>query len=165
MNPIIPSSLAPAPGIATAVSTPMLPSLTATPSFAVGEESPRPTRRGATNYNSLDVCAMLDIVGQILPLGANMWAEVASEYARWAQSADRPVRDQVSLKAKFDKLANKKKTPATRPAYQRCAAPNILRATSWVPVTQRAPAIATLWNACPLCQSRSCSNLRVVPTS
>jgi len=105
-----------------AVSTPQLPPPSATPSFALGEESPRATRRGRANYTSMDIGALLDIVGEILPLGANMWAEVASEYALWAETSGRPPRDQDSLKGKFDKLANTKKdtgNPSCPPEVRR----------------------------------------------
>ena len=66
-------------------------------------------RAGALNYSNDDISAMLDIVEEEEPLGANHWAVVASKFAKWAKENDRPHRDQDSLKNKFDKLSNMKK--------------------------------------------------------
>ena len=43
------------------------------------------------------------------PLGSNHWAQVAAKFSEWSAANERPVRDQDSLKNKFDKLANAKK--------------------------------------------------------
>ena len=67
------------------------------------------TRAGALNYSNDDISAMLDIVEQEEPLGANHWAVVASNFTKWARENARPHRDQDSLKNKFDKLSNMKK--------------------------------------------------------
>ena len=68
------------------------------------------TRAGALNYSNDDISAMLDIVEEEKPLGANHWAVVASNFATWAKENPRPHRDQDSLQNKFDKLSNMKKT-------------------------------------------------------
>jgi len=129
MSANIPSSAIPPTAAPTgAISTPELPTFTATPSFAVNEESPRPTRRGRKNFTLLEVEKLLDIVGDILPLGCNMWALVAARYGEWAAVYRLPERDQDSLKNKFDKLAATKKSTGdpTCPAPVR-AAKNIAR--------------------------------------
>ena len=62
------------------------------------------------NYLSLDVATLLDIVVEIQPLGSNMWSLVEKTYNQWAVNVGRPERDAESLKLKFDKLANTKKS-------------------------------------------------------
>ena len=66
-------------------------------------------RAGSPNYSAEDIERLLDCVEHYEPLGANEWALVHNMYKEWAESGERPVRDQMSLKSKFDKLANTKK--------------------------------------------------------
>lgn len=74
-------------------------------------QTKKSTRAGALNYSTEDVTAILGIVEEGEPLGANHWAVVASKFTVWVSDNSRPLRDQDYLKNKFDKLANiKKKT-------------------------------------------------------
>ena len=66
---------------------------------------------------------LLDIVGEIEPLGSNMWASVHEEYKKWAENSGYRVRDRDTLKQKFDRLANEKKPTGSA----RCPSP-VLRA-------------------------------------
>jgi len=110
MSAIIPTSAHAASAAEPAqVATLQLAASSATPSFAVDEASPRATRRGRPNYTPTEIGTLLDIVGQVEPLGANMWALVASRYAEWAAEVGCPPRAQDSLKNKFDKMAGETK--------------------------------------------------------
>ena len=66
-------------------------------------------RAGSPNYSAEDIERLLDCVGHYEPLGANEWALVHRMYNEWTEKAERPVRDQMSLKSKFDKLVNTRK--------------------------------------------------------
>ena len=80
------------------------------------------SRAGAANYSDDDVEAMLNIVEDIEPLGANNWSEVASQFCAWTHANSRPARNFEFLRNKFDKLANaKKKTgdPSCPPSIRR----------------------------------------------
>ena len=74
---------------------------------------------GQKNYTAIEIDMLLDIVAEIEPLGANMWAEVHERYNQWAMAQSYPMRDADMLKQKFDRLANEKK-PTGNP---RCPAP------------------------------------------
>jgi len=110
MSAFIPTSAHVANAAGPAQAAPLQPApSTATPSFAVGVASPRATRRGRPNYTPPETKVLLDIVGEVEPIGANMWALVASRYAEWAVEVGYPPRDQDSLKNKFDKMVGDKK--------------------------------------------------------
>jgi len=82
----------------------------------------RQTRAGVPNYSNDELDHLLDIVSEVLPLGSNHWALVANKFAKWAEDQDNTLRDQDSIKNKFDKLANcKKKTgdPSCPPHVRR----------------------------------------------
>jgi len=125
MNPFIPTSMTlPSGGPPQPVNTASLPSLTPPPVVGTSmhavlqpsstpgpQASPRPTRRGRSNYTAMEKKGLLDIVQDLTPLGANHWAEVAEKYNQWAEELQFEPRDQNGLKTKFDKLvATKKKT-------------------------------------------------------
>eukprot|EP00171_Calliarthron_tuberculosum_P004866 IDg4866t1 len=66
-------------------------------------------RSGSQNYRAQDVTALLDIVEEQLPFGANMWARVRTDFNNWATANIRPNRKSSSLKSKFDRMASTKK--------------------------------------------------------
>lgn len=72
----------------------------------------RKSRAGAPNYSQEDVVALLRFVEDVEPLGSGNWALVALKFAQWAIENERPHREQISLRNKFDKLANTKISPA-----------------------------------------------------
>lgn len=72
----------------------------------------RKSRAGAPNYSQEDVVALLRFVEDVEPLGSGNWALVALKFAQWAVENERPHREQISLRNKFDKLANTKVSPA-----------------------------------------------------
>lgn len=63
------------------------------------------SRAGAPNYTEQDVDELLHIVEEVIPIGANDWSRIRSEFNDWANQHDRPSREAHSLKSKFDKLA------------------------------------------------------------
>lgn len=66
---------------------------------------------GDANYRHEDTAALLDLVEEHEPIGANHWAKVANEFNRWAEANQRPKRSTESLKNKSDKLVyTRKKT-------------------------------------------------------
>lgn len=92
----------------------VLPSLSTPVRPTVGRsqhQSPSPSRARsrAPNYSASDVEVLLDTVRDVLPLGANEWATVAERFNNESGAAG-TYRDQDSLKKKFDKLANMKKS-------------------------------------------------------
>ena len=66
-------------------------------------------KNGSANYTTADVDALLDVVEDVEPIGAQEWAIVSSRYNDWAATSGRPLREQTSLKIKFDKLCSSKK--------------------------------------------------------
>jgi len=92
------------------------------PTTAPSRSGRRGHRAGVQNYSSADVNSLLDIVEEIEPLGANMWAYVAQDFSKWAIANDRPSRDPSSLKSKFDKMVKFRKptgNPTCPPAIRR----------------------------------------------
>ncbi|KAI0560460.1 hypothetical protein FGB62_112g216 [Gracilaria domingensis] len=85
---------------------PILPSKDSSPKPKDCKE--RKSRAGAPNYSAEDVAALLTIVEEIEPTGAGNWAFVALRFSEWALENERPHREQISLRNKFDKLANTK---------------------------------------------------------
>lgn len=79
--------------------------LTATLSLKVS----KPTRAGSLNYSPEYIISLLDAVSDVETLGANHWAVVDGNYASWANTNERPRRDQESLKNTFDEFENSKK--------------------------------------------------------
>lgn len=69
------------------------------------------SRAGAPNYTEQDVNELLHIVEEVIPIGANDWSRIRSEFNDWANQHDRPSREAHSLKSKFDKLAAMKSSP------------------------------------------------------
>lgn len=67
------------------------------------------TRAGALNYSTDYITALLDIVGDVEPLGGNHWTIVAKIFTAWATAQERPLWDQDSQKVDFHKIANTKK--------------------------------------------------------
>jgi len=83
---------------------------------------PPRSRRGRSNYSTMDVSSLLDFVDEVQPLGANMWSLVEQKFNEWAKSVGRPTREEGSLKSKFDKMANTKKStgdPSCPPEIRR----------------------------------------------
>lgn len=65
-------------------------------------------RAGVQNYNSDDIETLLDIVEEVEPFGANMWATVSLKYNILDSNHGLLARNQVFIKCKFDKLVNTK---------------------------------------------------------
>eukprot|EP00171_Calliarthron_tuberculosum_P001334 IDg1334t1 len=61
---------------------------------------------GHKNYTAPELDRLLDIVEEIEPIGANMWASVGEEYAKWATEKEYNQRDSAILKQNFDRLSN-----------------------------------------------------------
>lgn len=53
---------------------------------------------------------LLDIVGDVEPLGAIHWTMVGSRYAEWAAANGVQPRDDAMVKQMFDRLATTKKS-------------------------------------------------------
>ena len=68
------------------------------------------SRKGKLTYSGADISIFLDIVSDVTPLGSRLWALVEKEFNLWAIDNGRPQRDQDSLKNKFEKLVNTKKS-------------------------------------------------------
>ena len=64
---------------------------------------------GSQTYNDQDIEALLDIVQELRPLGADQWQNVADRYNRGAASRERAQRDADSLRKKFNGLCRHKK--------------------------------------------------------
>lgn len=66
-------------------------------------------RNGAPNYADSDIDALLDVVEEVQPIGANEWSLVAAKFEMYATEVGRVPREMESLKLKFDRLSNTKK--------------------------------------------------------
>lgn len=66
-------------------------------------------RAGSQNYSMEDIATLLDLVEELEPIGSNDWAVVQNGYCEYATELHRQVKDNDSLRGKFDKLANTKK--------------------------------------------------------
>ncbi|ETK76710.1 hypothetical protein L915_16945 [Phytophthora nicotianae] len=64
---------------------------------------------GVENYSPEDVKRLLEIIGAVLPTGANEWEVVLHNYEDSANKFDRAERELTSLKKKFSGLLNVKK--------------------------------------------------------
>lgn len=61
---------------------------------------------GRSNYSSLDIQKLLDIVSTVEPFGMLIWTKVESHFNEWVNETVRPFRDINFLKTKFDRLTN-----------------------------------------------------------
>ena len=68
----------------------------------------RGRRLGHKNYSDLEIHSLLQIVSDVLLLGANMRAQVHQQYTNWAIQNNLMVRECDMLKQKFERLANEK---------------------------------------------------------
>ena len=67
-------------------------------------------RVGAANYSKAEINALLDFVHEVEPVGSHHWGNVHARMAAWAADNDHTEPDIESLKNKFDKLSNTKKS-------------------------------------------------------
>ncbi|ETI43445.1 hypothetical protein F443_11588 [Phytophthora nicotianae P1569] len=65
------------------------------------------------NYSPEDVERLLEIIGTVLPTGANEWEVVLHNYEDYANEFDRAERELTSLKKKLSGLLNVKKPSRT----------------------------------------------------
>jgi len=63
-------------------------------------------RNGASNYTSEESLALLNILEEALPLGADAWDEVGKAYNQWAKSTDYAICEAKPLKQHFEWVSN-----------------------------------------------------------
>jgi hypothetical protein len=72
------------------------------------DEDAMPARRGrphgSNNYSSLDVCTLLKMVEDELPLGQCGWQAIYLKFSEWAKTNNRPERKVTSLETKFKQV-------------------------------------------------------------
>ncbi len=71
------------------------------------DAGPRSGRQtGSRNYSQADIKILLDVVEEVLPIGADMWACATKLFNQQAKKIGRPTREQKPLKTKFEAVSH-----------------------------------------------------------
>ena len=60
--------------------------------------------RGAPNYRPREVEILLDLIEDVLPIGAKGWGAIGARFREWATVAEYPARTDRSLEVKYKQV-------------------------------------------------------------
>ncbi|KAJ3758280.1 hypothetical protein EV360DRAFT_70450 [Lentinula raphanica] len=69
--------------------------------------------KGASSYGTEELCTLVRLVGEVLPIGQKGWSLIEEKYNKWARNEGFPERKREPLRGKFESIVAQAKVKPT----------------------------------------------------